>query len=328
MAKHRNSPHLAFWKMLKKGNDHFEVSKLEPRVNVCEKRYVFDAQSPGDPSRPLTFSAQAKCPVYEVDAEIASAVQQKEQRDDARFAELVRRNVATVPIKTNADGGMHPVFVAAVKRNQVGVAPSSSFLASTAPGTIPPTVRPPRIPELADAGVVPAAHSNGEVPPPQMAIADTSSSTPQTTAKPTNFFSSLFASKSSETKAAETKATEKKSDGALDRMARLVGLRKGEPKTENKPADAAKPKPAAAKPAQPAPSTANGAIRPKPAEAPVKTAEAQPPAPAPAASNPFPPAPQRAPAPAAAAPANGGGLSGAAPVVPSGNFDSRWSAFR
>ena len=25
MAKHRNSPHLAFWKMLKKGNDHFEV---------------------------------------------------------------------------------------------------------------------------------------------------------------------------------------------------------------------------------------------------------------------------------------------------------------
>ena len=48
---------------------------------------------------------------------------------------------------------MHPVFVAAVKRNQIGVAPSNAFLASTPPGTIPPTVRPPRIPELADAGV-------------------------------------------------------------------------------------------------------------------------------------------------------------------------------
>jgi murein L,D-transpeptidase YafK len=322
MAKHRNSPHLAFWKMLKKGSDHFEVSKLEPRVNVCDKRYVFDAQSPGDPSRPLTFSAQAKCPAYEVDAEIAAAVQQKEQRDDARFAELARRNVATAPIKTNADGGMHPVFVAAVKRNQIGVAPSSAFLASTPPGTIPPTVRPPRIPELADASVVPAAHPSGEVPPPQMAIAETSSSNPQTTAKPTNFFSSLFASKPAETKAADTKAAEKKNEGAIDRMARLVGLRKDEPKA----AEAAKPKPpAAAKPAQP---TANGAIRPKPAEAaPVKTAEAQSPAPAPAASNPFPPAAQRAPAPAATAPANSGGLSGAAPVVPSGNFDSRWSAF-
>ncbi|MBX9842931.1 MAG: murein L,D-transpeptidase [Xanthobacteraceae bacterium] len=326
MAKHRNSPHLAFWKMLKKGYDHFEVSKLEPRVNVCEKRYVFDAQSPGDPSRALTFSAQAKCPVYEVDAEIAAAVQQKEQRDDARFAELVRRNVATAPIKTNADGGMHPVFVDAVKRNQVGVAPSSAFLASTPPGTIPPTVRPPRIPELSDApavaGAAPAAHPSGEVSP-QMAIADTTSSAPQTTAKPTNFFSNLFASKS-ETKAAETKATEKKSDGAIDRMARLVGIRRDEPKA----AEAAKPKPAAAKPAQPAPSAANGAIRPKPAEAPVKTAEAQAPIPAPAASNPFPPAPAAQRAPAATAPAGSSGLSGAAPVVPSGNFDSRWSAFR
>ena len=43
LAKHRNNPHIAFWKMLKKGNDHFEVARLEPKVNVCEKRYVFDA---------------------------------------------------------------------------------------------------------------------------------------------------------------------------------------------------------------------------------------------------------------------------------------------
>ena len=330
LAKHRNSPHLAFWKMLKRGSDHFEVSKLEPRVNVCDKRYVFDAQSPGDPSRPLTFSAQAKCPAYEVDAEIATAVQEKERRDDAKYAELARRNVATAPIKTNADGGMHPVFVAAVKRNQIGVAPSSAFLASTPPGTIPPTVRPPRIPELADApvtaGVAPAAHPSGEVSPPQMAIAEPGSVTPQTTAKPTNFFASLFASKSSETKAtAEAKPRENKSDGAIDRMARLVGLRKDEPKA----ADAPKTKPAAtAATAKPTQATANGAIRPKPAETQVKTAEAQAPAPAPAASNPFPPAPTAQRAPAAAPAPAGGGLSGAAPVVPSGNFDSRWSAFR
>ena len=46
MARHRNNPNIAFWKMLKKGNDHFEVSGLEPKVNVCEKHYVFDAESP------------------------------------------------------------------------------------------------------------------------------------------------------------------------------------------------------------------------------------------------------------------------------------------
>ena len=45
MAKHRNSPHMAFWKMLKQGYDHFEVTHLEPKVDVCEKRYVFNAES-------------------------------------------------------------------------------------------------------------------------------------------------------------------------------------------------------------------------------------------------------------------------------------------
>ncbi len=44
MAKHRNSPHMAFWKMIKQGYDHFEVSRLEPKVDVCEKHYVFNAE--------------------------------------------------------------------------------------------------------------------------------------------------------------------------------------------------------------------------------------------------------------------------------------------
>src|SRR5262250_174393 len=47
MARHRHSPHMAFWKMIKEGYDHFEVTHLEPQVDVCEKRYVFDAESMG-----------------------------------------------------------------------------------------------------------------------------------------------------------------------------------------------------------------------------------------------------------------------------------------
>ena len=42
MAKHRNNPNFAFWKMLKEGYDNFEATKQEPKVAVCEKRYVFD----------------------------------------------------------------------------------------------------------------------------------------------------------------------------------------------------------------------------------------------------------------------------------------------
>ena len=34
MAKHRNSPSMAFWRMLKEGNDHFEATHLEPKVDV------------------------------------------------------------------------------------------------------------------------------------------------------------------------------------------------------------------------------------------------------------------------------------------------------
>ena len=45
-AKHRNNPNIPFWRMLKEGNDHFEITRQEPKVDVCEKRYVFNADSP------------------------------------------------------------------------------------------------------------------------------------------------------------------------------------------------------------------------------------------------------------------------------------------
>jgi murein L,D-transpeptidase YafK len=109
MAKHRNSPHLAFWKMLKNGYDHFEVSRQEPKVSVCEKRYVFDAAAP-EGGKTLSFNAAGKCPVYEVPKEIADAVHAKQQKDNAEYAALVSRNVSTVA--SRVDGGMHPVFYA------------------------------------------------------------------------------------------------------------------------------------------------------------------------------------------------------------------------
>jgi murein L,D-transpeptidase YafK len=316
LARHRNNPNLAFWKMLKKGSDHFEVTHLEPKVNVCEKRYVFDAQSPNG-----AFSPSGKCPAIQVPEEIASLVKEKEQRDETQFAELSRRNIAMAPIKTGADGGMHPVFIEAVQKNQLGVAPQeSTFLASTAPGTIPPTVRPPRIPQLASAPVVVAS---GETSPPAMAIADTSTTQPQKSSGG-GLFSGWFSSKPEE-KAAD------KSEGTIDRMARLVGLGK-DPKPV---ADKSKPTKQAAKPTRVA---SHGATHPKQADASptakqadgtaTKQAEATPPlrrsmdaqSASPTASAPAATADSTRPASTA--------LNGAVPVVPTGNFDSRWSGFR
>ena len=83
LAKHRKSPHMAFWKNIKEGADHFEVTKLEPKVDVCEKKYVFDARTT-DPNS-TTFNPTGACPTYAVPGEIRTAVAAKEVEDDKAF---------------------------------------------------------------------------------------------------------------------------------------------------------------------------------------------------------------------------------------------------
>src|SRR5437588_830392 len=109
MARHRNNPAMPFWRMLKEGNDHFEATRQEPKVSVCEKRYVFDAETSG------RFDPRAKCPVLEVPSEIATPVAAKQQRDEHEFATLVARNTPTAPVRTGADGGMNDVFLAKLR---------------------------------------------------------------------------------------------------------------------------------------------------------------------------------------------------------------------
>ena len=46
MARHRTNPHMAFWKMLKIGNDHFEATHPEPKVEVCESSLCVRCAAP------------------------------------------------------------------------------------------------------------------------------------------------------------------------------------------------------------------------------------------------------------------------------------------
>jgi murein L,D-transpeptidase YafK len=117
LAHHRTNPNMAFWKMIKEGNDHFETTHLEPKVDVCNKRYVFDAQPPPNSSRPLTFNPTARCPAYVVNPEIAGPSQEKEHADEAQFAQLVKGNSPVAPIHSGLDGGMNRVFLAQVGGN-------------------------------------------------------------------------------------------------------------------------------------------------------------------------------------------------------------------
>jgi murein L,D-transpeptidase YafK len=132
MARHRNSPHMAFWKMLKQGHDHFEVTRLEPKVDVCERRYVFNAETSA------RFSAADQCPAYSVPADIAAAVRDKQHQDEVKIADLINRGAPAAPVTTGIDGGMNPTFLSAVKSHG---GPGATI--RTAIGTIPPHVNPP-----------------------------------------------------------------------------------------------------------------------------------------------------------------------------------------
>jgi murein L,D-transpeptidase YafK len=110
IARHRSNPHMAFWEMLKIGNDHFETTHLEPKVDVCNRRYVFDAQQPPNSSLPLIFDPKGPCPVFVINPDIARSVLQKQHADDLEYARLVKNNAAVAPIYSGLDGGMNEGF--------------------------------------------------------------------------------------------------------------------------------------------------------------------------------------------------------------------------
>jgi murein L,D-transpeptidase YafK len=110
LARHRNNPNMPFWRMLKEGNDHFVVTHLEPKVDVCDRHYVFDAQPPANSTKPLSFSPTGRCPAYEVAQDIAEPVQEKQRNDDYQIAQLIKDNVPVAPIVMGTDGGMNKVF--------------------------------------------------------------------------------------------------------------------------------------------------------------------------------------------------------------------------
>ncbi|MBC8012527.1 MAG: murein L,D-transpeptidase [Methyloceanibacter sp.] len=61
MTAHKDDKWYDFWKNLKEGYDYFEISRLPPKVAVCEKRYLVNASFTGN-VRPDPAGA---CPAYQ-----------------------------------------------------------------------------------------------------------------------------------------------------------------------------------------------------------------------------------------------------------------------
>ena len=169
MAKHRNNPNMPFWKMIKQGYDHFEVTKQEPKVEFCENKYVFDPALPAgtNMSRGPAFNASSKCPAYTIPPEIADAVAAKQQQDEAKTNELIAKGTPVAMRRPDIDGGMNKVFASKIPEGSTGLsdpdAPGMQSVAlARAPGTIPPHVNPPK-PNIAPVSAFAATSSDEPV---------------------------------------------------------------------------------------------------------------------------------------------------------------------
>jgi hypothetical protein len=273
---------------------------------------VFDAAKAPDAKRDPVFEASAKCPAYVIPDEVAQAVREKQEQEQAEYAKLVAKGTPVARLNTGIDGGMNKVFASKLPNGSTGLSEGGdgqglSLLAlSRAPGTIPATVNPPRGPvtspdEPLVASMTPAAAPVAPAPATRVA-----------SAAPTS-----------------------QSDGFFSNLARKVGIGGTADTTATAQPIPAKPKVIEAKPATP---KAIAAAAPKATETKAtETKAAEPRAAEPkaaetkqaAARPPLKPSVSDAPVAATAAPAAKDGLvAGSAPIVQSSSFDSRFSAFK
>lgn len=292
MARHRNNPNMPFWRMIKEGYDHFEVTRQEPKVDFCEKKYVFDATKAPGATRDPVFDASAKCPVYVIPDEIANAVGEKQKQEAAEVAKLISKGTPMARMNTGIDGGMNKIFASKLPEGSTGLSEGGdsqslqSLTLARAPGTIPSTVNPPK-PNLA--------------PPeePVVAVSTTSSMS-----------STRVASATPATK------SDQQSEGFFSSLARKVGI--GATADANAaatsvplsaPAAVAKPKAVESKPTETKPSSVVR-VAPKPD---TKLAAAK---------------PALKPTVTDASAAQDAQLSGSQPIVQPHSFDSRFGAMK
>ncbi|TJW38640.1 MAG: murein L,D-transpeptidase [Mesorhizobium sp.] len=89
MARYRKDPNYEFWKMLKVGYDNFEITKVPPKVDVCEKRYVFNQVAPDGE----TFDPTGACPATTQPDSLKSAFNAYQSTYEAAFNGAVKSSV-------------------------------------------------------------------------------------------------------------------------------------------------------------------------------------------------------------------------------------------
>jgi len=350
MARHRNNPNFTFWKMLKQGYDDFEATHQEPKVAVCEKRYLFDAAPPSGAKGPLHFSPSGKCPAHQLDPAIASAVTDYRHQEETKLASYIAGGTPTSPPHVG-DGGMNPVFMAELSGSSTDNSGRYSVASLNlqpgvalpkVPGALPHVPNPPgtTIPKVGAALAKPAHKPQpasqpapasepsepvmmASVPVPEPAPLPKEGQAPpeQQPANIASLFGNLFNASKTQSEPAPVVTANADANAPVSLRGTNTDLA-AKPKVATAPKVRAASAPVAlhpkASPAAPKPTAvakAEPAAKPAPKPHPVQQAERK------RAE------PEIRTAYSAQTPSNGM-LAGAQPVMPAGSFNSRWSALR
>lgn len=91
MARYRTDSNYQFWTMLKEGYDQFEITKVPPKVDVCNKRYVFNQNPLGQQD----FSATGACPAMSQPESIQTAYSNYQNTYDSAFSKALSKSSKT-----------------------------------------------------------------------------------------------------------------------------------------------------------------------------------------------------------------------------------------
>ncbi|KAA0971610.1 murein L,D-transpeptidase [Aureimonas fodinaquatilis] len=112
MARHSQSEYAPFWAMLKQGYDAFEVTKRPVKVDVCEKRYLFNASLPEG----TTLNPAGACPTVNESPAMAARRIADEAETSALLARMTPADFALQSTFTYRTGD--PITAEAYAREQ------------------------------------------------------------------------------------------------------------------------------------------------------------------------------------------------------------------
>lgn len=194
MARYRGDPNYAFWENLKEGYDHFQISKLPPKVDVCEKRYVFNVNAPEGSA----FSPTGACPPGLTQPQsLKTAYESQKSKEAGAFAKVAANGKGTKRAPS-IKGPQEAAVIAAWQKKRVQGQPVGNtppYLPDTAVASIAPAAEP-ETPAVATAPAQPSPDASAVASiDPQQQAAETpaapvvatapAAKEPETAAKPT-----------------------------------------------------------------------------------------------------------------------------------------------